>query len=66
MRGWHPETYLRLRRVEESKSRKSTYGKSRETTKVEVEYRKYQKKNEVSRQNKVLNILNFRTGKMIL
>ena len=53
------------RQVEESKSRKSTYGKSRETTKVEVKYRKY-KKNEVSRQNKVLNILNIRTGKMIL
>ena len=44
MRCWHPETYLRLRRVDESKSRKSTYGKSRETTKVEVKYRKYKKK----------------------
>ena len=65
MRCWHPETYLRLRRVNESKSRKSTYGKSRDTTKVE-EYRKYKKKNEVSRQNKVLNILNIQTGKMIL
>ena len=40
-------------------------GKSRETTKVE-EYHKYYKKNEVSRQNKVLNILNIWTGKMIL
>lgn len=32
------------RRVDESKSRKSTYGKSRDTTKVEVKYRKYIKK----------------------
>ena len=49
------------RRVEESKSRRV---ESRLTAKV-AECRKY-KKNEVSRQNKVLNILNIRTGKMIL
>ena len=55
-------------------TQKHTYGygestsrrvESRLTAKVE-EYRKYKKKNEVSRQNKVLNILNIQTGKMIL
>ena len=55
-------------------TQKHTYGygestsrrvESRLTAKVE-EYRKYIKKNEVSRQNKVLNILNIQTGKMIL
>ncbi len=65
---WWAETYLRLRRVDESKSRRV---ESRLTAKVE----KWQKsksnivsikKNEVSRQNKVLNILNIQTGKMIL
>ena len=54
-------------------TQKPTYGygestsrrvESRLTAKV-AECRKY-KKNEVSRQNKVLNILNIRTGKMIL
>ena len=56
-----------------SDEQKHTYGygestsrrvESRLTAKVE-EYRKY-KKNEVSSQNKVLNILNIQTGKMIL
>ena len=55
-------------------TQKHTYGygestsrrvESQLTAKVE-EYRKYEKKNEVSRQNKVLNILNIQTGKMIL
>ena len=55
-------------------TQKHTYGygestsrrvERRLTAKVE-EYRKYKKKNEVSRQNKVLNILNIQTGKMIL
>ena len=55
-------------------TQKHTYGygestsrrvESRLTAKV-AEYRKYKKKNEVSRQNKVLNILNIQTGKMIL
>lgn len=54
-------------------TQKHTYGygestsrrvESRLTAKV-AEYCKY-KKNEVSRQNKVLNILNIQTGKMIL